>query len=364
MNNRTATITCTVVIWVICVCSTAWGIVDTRAIEAVREKSVLNSSDLQAIDVFVQDAVEEVLRAQEKDFATIAKTRSILISRQQSGVPNQKQYAQQFIESAQKHITAALKEAESLPQARRAMVRINLLIVAQALNHEAFVTAALPYLSDPSKPVSYWATRLVTSETALAMINASSPQSGQLITALNKIAPAASPETMSLIIPFAAQIKIAAGQELILTIAEGRIKQYENNSVSHELADIKVLTGLCTQFNANGPRKTQCAQRFAQLLSYAIQRFAKSPGKLTDQQRQDLISIIAETEDKCITELTKQPQTTLRRAIERGDMAALMSEHDRLLGSTTAKGVLPELLHFSYKAGNREQGYPLELKVG
>ena len=361
MNKRTAIITCAVSIWVIGVCSTAWGIVDTRAIEAVREKSVLNSGDLQAIDIFVQDAVDEVLRAQDKDFATIAKTRSILIGRQKSSVPNQKQYAQTFLESAQKHITAALKEAQSLPPARRAKVRVNLLIIAQALNHESLVTAALPYLSDPSKPVSYWATQLVTSQAALAMVNTSSPQSGQIITALNKIAPLASPETLSLIIPFAGQIKMAAGQELILTIAEGRIKQYEGNTVSYELADIKVLSGLCAQFNANGPSKTQCAQRFAQLLSYAIQRYAKGQAKLTDQQKQDLVSIIVETENKCITGLTNQPQSTLKRAIERGDMAALMTEHDKLLGSVTEKGMLPELLHFSYKAGNQEQDFPLLL---
>jgi len=364
MNKRTAIITCTVSIWAICMGSTAWGIVDTRAIEAVREKSVLNSSDLQDIDVFVQDAVEEILRAQDKDFATIAKTRSILISRQKSSVPNQKQYAQQFLESAQKHITIALKEAQPLPQTRRAKVRINLLIVARALNHESLVTTALPYLSDPSKPVSYWATQLVTSQAALTMINASSPQSEQLITALSKIAPLASPETLSLIIPFAAQIKMATGQELILTIAEGRIKQYENNTVSHELADIKVLNGLCTQLSIDGAGKTQCAQRFAQLLSYAIQRYAKSQTKLVEQQKQDLVSIIVETEDKCITQLTKQPQTTLRRAIERGDLAALMAEHDKLLGSPTENGVLPELLHFSYRAGNQEQDFPLVLNAG
>ncbi len=363
MNKRTAIITCAVSMWAVCVCSTAWGIVDTRAIEAVREKSVLNSNDLQAIDVFVQDAVEEVLRAEEKNFATIAKTRSILISRQKSKIPDQKQYAQRFLESAQNRITAALEEAQSLPPTRRAKVRVNLLIIAQALNHESLVTAAMPYLSDPSKPVSYWATRLVTSNAALAMINASSPQSGQLITALNRMAPQASPETLCLIIPFASQIKIAAGQELILTIAEGRTQQYESHTVSHELADIKVLSGLYSQFNANGPNKTLCAQRFAQLFSYVIQRYAKTQTELTVQQKQDLISIIVETENTCVSGLTKEPQTTLRRAIERGDITALMTEHDRLLGSATEKGVLPELLHFSYKAGNQEQDIPLLLEA-
>ncbi len=362
MNKRTALITCTVSIWIICICSTAWGIVDTRAIETVREKSVLNANDLQAIDAFVLDAVEEVLRAQDKDFATIAKTRSILISRQQSNVPNQKQYTQQFLESVQKHVGSALKEAQTLTPVRRTKVSINLLIMAQAMNHKMMITVALPYLSDSSKPVSYWATQLATSPAALVAANGSAPESGQLISALKKIAPVASSETLSLIAPFAAQINNAAGQELILSIADARIKQYANNTVSHELADIKVLSGLCVQFDTNTTSKTQCAQRFAQLFSYAIQRYAKNQAQLTDQQKEDLISIIAETEDKCITKLTKQPQVALRRALERGDVTILMTEHDALLGSATQKGTLAELLHFSYKAGNMEQDFPLALK--
>ncbi|MCF7976362.1 MAG: hypothetical protein K9N55_21270 [Phycisphaerae bacterium] len=363
MNKRTALITCTISIWAICVCSTAWGIVDIRAIEAVREKSVLNSSDLQAIDAFVTDAVEEVLRAQDKDFATIAKTRSILISRQKSLVPNQKQYSQKFLESAKTHMTAALKEAENLPEARCAKVRINLFIMARALNDKMLVAMALPYLSNPSKPVSYWATQLATCEAALAMVNASSPESGQLITGLNQIVPKASPEAMGLIIPFAGQINTPAGQELILAISDARIKQYADQTVTHELADISVLSGLCAQLSTDGPNKTQCAQRFSQLLSFVIQRFAKAQTRLTDRQKEDLISIIVETEDKCLSKLTNQPETALRRAIEREDMTGLMAEHDRLLGSATETGVLPGLLHFTYKAGSSNQGYPLTLNV-
>ncbi len=362
MNKRTTLITCTISIWIICICSTAWGIVDTRAIETVREKSVLNANDLQAIDAFVLDAVEEVLRAQDKDFATIAKTRSILISRQQSNVPNQKQYTQQFLESVQKHVGSALKEAQTLPPLRRTKVGINLLIMAQAMNNKLMITVALPYLSDASKPVSYWAMQLATSPAALAAVNASAPESEQLVSELKQIAPVASPETLSLIIPFAAQINNSAGQELILSIADSRLRQYANNTVSHELADIKVLSGLCIQFYANRTGKTQCAQRFAQLLSYAIQRYAKNQAQLTNQQKEDLISIIAETEEKCLTKLTKEPQAALKRALERGDMALLMTEHDTLLGSTTKTGTLPELLHFSYKAGNMEQNFPLALK--
>jgi hypothetical protein len=337
--------------------------VDVRAIEAVREKSVLNSSDLSAIDAFVADAVEEVLRAQDKDFATMAKTRSILISRQKSGVPNQKQYAQQFLVSAKEHITAALKEAGNLPQTRCAKVRINLFIMAHALNHETLVPMALPYLSNPSKPVSYWATQLATCQAALALVNTSSPESAQLIAALNKIAPVASPEALSLIIPFAGQINTVAGQDLILAIADARIKKYADQTVTHELADISVLSGLCAQLRADSPNKTPCAQRFAQLLSYVIQRFAKTQAQLTSRHKEDLISIIVETEEKCLTKLTGQPETALRRAIEREDMTGLMAEHDRLLGSATENGTLPDLLHFTYPAGNRDQNFPLSLKI-
>ncbi len=65
------------------------------------------------------------------------------------------------------------------------------------------------------------------------------------------------------------------------------------------------------------------------------ERYAKGENRLNPLQSKQLISVIAETEDKCIGTLMGMPQNNLRRALERDDRAALLSEHDSLLGSAT-----------------------------
>jgi hypothetical protein len=95
-------------------------------------------------------------------------------------------------------------------------------------------------------------------------------------------------------------------------------------------------------------RKTAIAQRFAQLYSYAIQRYIKGKDILNETQKQQLASLLIEIEDKSISRLIGGPQVTIRRAIERDTMAALLDEHNKLLGNETTAGQLPSKLGFDY----------------
>ena len=365
MINRTTFTAVAVNVIVLSVCITSFAIVDTRAIEDVRTKSVLNQDDLKAIDTFVADAVNEILRTREDEFATISKTRAILLSRSTSQVDNQVQYAQQFSESCVRHIRAALTEAATLPEPRDAKVSVNLLITAEALNDPAMVDLALPRLTDNSTPISYWATRIVTSKTVVDMINQPNvnPKARAILQTLNQEVAVAAPDALALIVSFAAQIRVPESEALLLAIADRRIADYTKGLDAQAPLDTMILKGLCAKLKSETADKTQCAQRFAQLYSYVIQRYAKAQAQLTDLQKQDLISIIAEVEDKCVSLLLGQPQSGLRRAIEREDPALLMEEHDKLLGSSSQEGRLPALLRFAYKTadGNTEQSFPLVL---
>ena len=79
--------------------------VNTRLIDGVLPKGVLDSQDLQIIDNFIDEAVRELLET--KDFTSIAHIRTAILSRQS----NQAQYAEQFYDSAHKHISLALQKA-------------------------------------------------------------------------------------------------------------------------------------------------------------------------------------------------------------------------------------------------------------
>jgi len=56
--------------------------VDTREIEQVRNKQVLNSQDLQIIDDFLAQSVQELIKT--RDFTSIARTRTTILINQSS----------------------------------------------------------------------------------------------------------------------------------------------------------------------------------------------------------------------------------------------------------------------------------------
>jgi hypothetical protein len=161
---------------------------------------------------------------------------------------------------------------------------------------------------------------------------------------------------------FAANVNIPEGEELLLHVADERIKRYADWTVKHEFYDIIILKLLESKIplssqdpGATTPtslRKTAIAQRFAQLYSYAIQRYIKGKDILNETQLQQLASVLIEIEDKSISRLmggTQATTRTIRRAIERGDtMEALLDEHNKLLGNETTAGQLPSKLGFDY----------------
>ena len=61
-----------------------------------------------------------------------------------------------------------------------------------------------------------------------------------------------------------------------------------------------------------------------------------------------LISVLVEIEEKSISRLLGEPQLAVRRAIERDSMAAVLEEHNGLLGDETTPGRLPARLGFDY----------------
>ena len=74
--------------------------VSTREIDVCCHKEVLDDGDLQIIDDFVADAVDELVKT--KDFTSIARIRTVIIARSSSSTDSAKaQYAAQFSESAQ-----------------------------------------------------------------------------------------------------------------------------------------------------------------------------------------------------------------------------------------------------------------------
>lgn len=332
--------------------------VNTRDIDAVMKKSVIDDQDKKVIDVFLSEAVTELVKT--RDFTSIAKVRSVILSKKST----QSQYAQQFSESAYTHIKAGFEQAQTLKtEERTTNVNINLLILIDGMQDLRLTDLAIGMLKDENMVIRYWAVHCLTNPAMVQQLNAGITSNNESATTiaeqLKGVVESSKPEIIVHIARFAANINIPEGEQLLLQVADDRIKKYADWTVMHEFYDIIILKlleskiplssqGMGIPLPTASLSKPAIARRFAQLYSYAIQRFIKGQDTLNDTQKQHLASVLIEIEEKCISRLLGVPQVTIRRAIERDNITALSDEHNRLLGDETNTGQLPSKFGFDY----------------
>ncbi len=341
--------------------SVAKAVVDTRAIDEVLKKSVLTPQDLATIDTFVHDVVSEI--AQTDDFSQIATTRAALLSRQGT----QAQYVQQLSDSAGKNILARLQEAQGISDsARRFRVMGNLLILVDGLKDPRLVDLAVRSIGQEDNGVRYWAVRAATDQALWAKLNQNQAAAAQLadriLAEINKVIETSSPEVVSLMVDFAGRFNTPAAETLLIHAADERIKRYAAWNTGYELADASVLKLLANRLTTGTPNP-EIARRFAQLYSFAIQRYIKGQQRnvLTGASRSYLTSVIAEVEDKCLSKLLGVPQRALVTILQQGSLENLQAEHDKLLGGAGQAGALVSKLNFTYGTGPGNRTAPLPL---
>ncbi len=334
--------------------------IDTRQIDTVLQKGVLDSQDLQTIDDFVGEAVQELVNT--RDLTNIAKNRTVILSRRS----DQGQYSQQFSESTYKHISSGLQEASQLiPEARRVIITVNLLILIDCLEDPRLADLAISKIMDKNAVVRYWAVHCVTSPGIIEKLNSEEASnlklSRKIANELTMVVAGSSPETIALMAKFTADINIQESEGLLLQIAEMRIKSYADWTVEYELLDGFILKSLNSKMTLANPNKSILAHRFCQLYSYVIQRYIKGREFLSDTQKQQLASAMIETEDKCISKLLGKTQTVIKRAIEADSIMTLFREHDRLLGAEAEAGQLPSKFNFKYGSTSGSSTAPIPL---
>jgi hypothetical protein len=328
---------------------TSAGAIDTRTIEAVRNKKVLNNDDLQIIDNFVAQAVGEILNT--TDFSSISGIRSIILANSASNEPGQVQYAQQFSESAKKHIASALKNAEGLTAPKRSFeVITNLLMLLDGLADQRLVDVPLKYVDYNNAVVCYWAVHCVTNPEIIDKHNSlKEPDTArQIASRLDGIVATSSPETLGLIVDFADSIKIAEGVDLLLRVADRRIASYADWSVKDELLDASVLQTLADKMASSNLDKAASGRRFGQLFSYVFQRYMKGDNRLSPSQKEQLVSVLVETEKSSLAKLTGKSSSDIKKAIESADPNSLLKEYNTLFGDASKPGLLATEMNFDY----------------
>ena len=327
--------------------------VDTRAIDRVRDKDVLSNEDFQTIELFIKEALDELVDT--KDFTQVATLRSKIVTRQSE----QAQYAEQYTKFLRKYVAEAVSRSEEIEEAqKRHRVRVNLAILISELENPRLIDTALVLLDDPDRSVQYWAVRALANRRLIEKVEAASSNSSvvdKIASRFSVMVETAAPEVIRLIADFAGAAKGAQADELLLKIADVRISRYSSWTATGSLNDIKVLKLLCAKLQAKQHKTVEFGRRFAQLYSYVMQKYVmalKDRSLLDEQQRQELASVLVEIESKCIGKLTGFEQAVIKRAVELDDDNVLLMEHGRLLGDETKRGEIPTKLTFDYGAAD------------
>ena len=153
---------------------------------------------------------------------------------------------------------------------------------------------------------------------------------------------------------FAGRFDTPQAVELLGRIADVRIKSYADWNVKYELVDTGILKLLSNKIAAGGASNEQLARQFAQLYSYAIQRYIRGTqsNAIKGLSRNYLAAVLLDTEEQCLSKLLGGTQTGIRRALEANDLNALQAEHDRLLGGAAGRGALAAKFSFTYGGSN------------
>ena len=326
-------------------------------IESVRSKEVLDSQDLQIIDDFVAQAVQDLVDTE--DFTSIAKTRSVILAHKNPGKGPQAQYAGQFSESANRYISAALKKTSALEdKERRVKVILNLLILVDNLQDPRLAELALKMLNDENTVIRYWAVHCVTNPDMIRQLDlgevADLELAVRIAEKLDGLLEQACSEITALAAGFAAEVRIQQGQDLLMKIADMRISKYADWTVDYEFLDTVILKLLYDKMSSAATGKSAIGLRFAQLYSYVMQRYIKDTNGgnfLSAAQRHRSASVLVEIERACIGPLLGMPQLVIKRAVEQMDATALLLEHSRLFGDETRAGQLAQKLEFDYGTG-------------
>lgn len=334
----------------------------TAEIERVRKKHVLSSTDFEVIDAFLADAIERLLTTDEEDFASIADIRRAVIVNKSSATQSaREQYAGQFFKSAATHLADAFSQLQDVSdQELKNKIMLNLMILLDNLEDLRLAKLAMKMVTAENAPVRYWAVHAVTNPKIVEQLNsANAANPGGAVNLADEIVQVLRAgmydedryEILALTARFAGSLKTAQAQKLLLELADMRIKKYADWSVDGELLELDLLRLLSDRIASRNRNDPAAARRFAQLYSYAIQRYLKSmtdADLLRPEQKQQLISVLVETEQRCLAKLTGVSQSTIKTTIEKSKATALSVEHDSLLGGPGSAGRLLEALNFDY----------------
>lgn len=333
--------------------------------ESIRQKvgtGRLSDGDVRAVQAFVDEQMDLMLY--EHDISAIVALRQSLV-RQKGTAPSQ--YSLQYVKAVKSGIQNAFEKIKLQSNSTgRFYVQLNLLILAAEMESVEFADFGLNQLNSPDAAIQYWALKTIASpaiaDQLSAVGTADEEVKGRIMSALKAaVRKGLYPASLTQVVSFVNAFEDKSAYELLIQIAEQRMKAYESWHVDYELLEADILKALAKKtLTANSvSQKTACAKNYAQLYSYVIQRFILGQDVLDAESKLKLTSVIADVENATIgpEKFLDMSQQGFRQALIKKDLADLQNEHDKLLGSEKRAGRLATDVKFDY--GKSSTGDPV-----
>jgi hypothetical protein len=262
-------------------------------------------------------------------------------------------YASAYLKTGAEHLKVAMdtvgKWEDNIKKAR---VERNLMVLIAELGSVNLADLALPKLSSKDSMVRYWAVRSLTSADIISQLKSDVTGDEKLASRITSdldgyMKATSDTVTLPFVANFAAGINTPASRKLLTALVDQRIDAYIKWAVTGELVDaeiLKSLGGLAMQVS-DPAGKQELLSRFGQFYAYVLGRYMQGE-KLPPISRDQLVTVIAEVEDKVISK--QVPGWSLKFRTDLAKNISLKDDYALLFGSNDQAGELSAKLNFNY----------------
>ena len=329
--------------------------VDTTKIEQVRTQFIQSNSQPdkaaeQIIDEFWRKSLDSMMLVE--DTGEIVSLRSDLVK--QKGDKDLSLYASTYVKIADTHLKSALEAVAKWENndAKKLRIERNFMILIAELGRMELADLAITRLNHDDKMVRYWAVRAVTSPRVVSQlisdITRDEKLTLQIVTSLGDYVKQYDDAiVLPFIAEFAAGIKNASGNSLLVAIADKRIEAYMKWTVTDEASDagvLKSIGGLVFE-TASAAARQELLGRFGQLYSCVVQRYLIGKN-LPASSRDQLVTVICEVEAGVMEKGLPGSTNRFRNELQRAQ--PIDKVYEALFGTSGKAGEFSTRMNFDY----------------
>ena len=310
----------------------------------------LTESERGVIDKFWRVAMDAILLSE--DPAQLVSIRRQI--QQEKGPESLSLYATAYLQAGRANLKTAFETVAKWDASeKKTLLERNLIILTAQLESPLLVELGLERLAHPDDVVRYWAVKAVAGQGVALQLTASTTGdevlTGTVLKALaERVSVEPSTDILRTIVTFAAMVNRAEARDILIAVAQRRVNAYMDWTVENEPFDAVLLKamGQVVLANRDSDAYKGVSRQFAELFSLVFQRYLANPTVLKDEQKNAMLTVIAEVDDQILTKVMGTPQTGILRAIQR--RTGLDREYETFFGNAMQAGELATRLKFDY----------------